>query len=84
MLLSHNCKTFVHVLVPHAKIKAKILNSGFWKAKILKKSNILKSGKMLSSRFWKAKILNLGFWEAKILKSAKILNSGFWKGKVLN
>ena len=34
---------------------SKILNSGFWRAKILKS----------------AKILNLGFWKAKILKSAK-------------
>ena len=39
---------------------AKILNSRFWKAKILKSE----------------KILNLGFWKPDILNSAKILNSG--------
>ena len=41
----------------------RILNAGFWKAKILK---------------W-AKILNSRFWKAEILTSAKILHSGFWK-----
>ena len=42
---------------------AKILNSGFWKAKIFKS----------------AKILNSEFWKAKILESAKMLNSRFLK-----
>ena len=47
------------------KFHGKILNLGFWKAKILNC----------------AKIVNPGFWKANILKSAKILNSGFGKLK---
>ena len=61
----------------------KILNSGLWKAKILK------SDKILNSALWKAKILksvkilNSGLSKAKILKSAKIVNSGVWTAKIL-
>ena len=38
---------------------AKILKSGFWKAKVLKTTKILKLVKLLKSRFWKAKILEV-------------------------
>ena len=46
---------------------AKILNSGFWKPKILKP----------------AKSLSSFFGKAKILKSVKLFISGFWKAEFL-
>ena len=83
--------TYEAIILQHHQIQSSkgareengCMNSGVWKAKILK------SAKIGNSAFWKgkiwksAKILISGCWKAKVLKAAKILNSGCWKTKIL-